>query len=93
MAAKLVGPSGLVVGVERDRRTIATARSRVTEAGLSNVSFVESDIRNILISERFNAAVGRAILQYMPEAGAVLRSLAAFVEPGGKLGLGKARPA
>jgi ubiquinone/menaquinone biosynthesis C-methylase UbiE len=83
LAAKLVGPSGVVVGVERDRKTIATARSRVTEAGLSNVSFVESDVRNIPSGEPFDAAVGRAILQYLPEAGAGLRSLAAFVQPGG----------
>ena len=83
LAAKLVGPSGVVVGVERDRKTIAMARSRVTEAGLSNVSFVESDVRNIPSREPFDAAVGRAILQYLPEAGDGLRSLAAFVQPGG----------
>jgi ubiquinone/menaquinone biosynthesis C-methylase UbiE len=83
LAARLVGPSGAVVGVERDPVTIATARSRVTKAGLSNVSFIESDVRGVSSSELFGAVVGRAILQYLPEAGAVLRSLAALVQPGG----------
>jgi ubiquinone/menaquinone biosynthesis C-methylase UbiE len=83
LAARLVGPSGVVAGVERDSKTIATARSRVTEAGLSNVSFIETDVRNIPSGEPFDAAVGRAILQYLHEAGAVLRSLAAHVRPGG----------
>jgi ubiquinone/menaquinone biosynthesis C-methylase UbiE len=93
LAAKLVGPSGVVVGVERDPKTIATARSRVIEAGLSNVSFVESDVRNIPNSESFDAAVGRAILQYLPEAGAVLRSLAAFIRPGGAVAFQDVWPA
>ena len=83
LAAKLVGPSGAVVGVEREPVTIATARSRVAKAGLSNVSFLESDVRGVASSALFDAVVGRAILQYLPEAGAVLRSLALRVRPGG----------
>ena len=48
LAAKsFVGPSGVVVGVEREPVTIATARSRVAKAGLSNVSFLESDVRGV----------------------------------------------
>src|SRR6266568_3831482 len=47
LAARLVGPSGEVVGVERDTRSIAKARARVAEAGLRNVSFIESDISQI----------------------------------------------
>src|SRR5208282_2373585 len=43
LAAKLVGPSGEVVGVERDPSTIARARARVAEAGLHHVTFTESD--------------------------------------------------
>ena len=38
LAARLVGPSGEVVGIERDPKSIAKARARVTEAGLHNVS-------------------------------------------------------
>ena len=82
LAARLVGPSGAVIGVERDPATIATARSRVAKAGLSNVSFIESDVRGVPSSELFDAVVGRAILQYLPEAGAVLRLLATLVRPG-----------
>jgi trans-aconitate methyltransferase len=87
LAARLVGPSGAVIGVERDPATIATARSRVAKAGLSNVSFIESDVRGVPSTEPFDAVVGRAILQYLPEAGGVLRSLAMFVRPGGVLAL------
>jgi ubiquinone/menaquinone biosynthesis C-methylase UbiE len=87
LAARLVGPSGAVIGVERDPVTIATARSRVANAGLSNVSFMESDIRGVPSTEHFDAVVGRAVLQYLPEAGGALRSLAALVRPDGVVAL------
>src|SRR5579863_2368517 len=41
LVARLVGPSGEVVGIERDPRSIARARVRVAEAGLHNVSFIQ----------------------------------------------------
>jgi len=47
LVARLVGPSGEVVGVERDSRSIARARARTAEAGLRNVSFIQSDVTEI----------------------------------------------
>ena len=83
LAARLVGPSGEVVGVEREPATVATARARVAEAGLANVRFLESDVREVVSSQRFDALVGRAILSYLPDAIAVFGSLAALVRPDG----------
>jgi len=37
LVARMVGPSGQVVGVERDSRSLARAKARVTEARLDNV--------------------------------------------------------
>src|SRR4029077_20794169 len=75
LAAKLVGPSGAVVGVERDATTIARARARVAAAGLSNVSFVHGDVAGVESAETFDAVVGRLILEYIPHPGSVLHSL------------------
>jgi ubiquinone/menaquinone biosynthesis C-methylase UbiE len=83
LAARLVGPSGEVVGVEREPSTIAAARARVAEAGLANVRFLESDVREVPSGQRFDALVGRAILSYLPDAIAVFGSLAALVRPDG----------
>src|SRR6187551_2056181 len=62
LVARLVGPSGEVVAVERDRNSIAKASARVTEAGFQNVSFSESDLSKIADQKPFDAAVGRFIL-------------------------------
>ena len=85
LAARLVGPSGEVVGLERDTRSIARARARVAEAGLHNVSFTRSDVNQIASDKLFDAAIGRFILMFLPDPVAVLRSLSQVVRPGGVL--------
>lgn len=83
LAAKLVGPTGEVVGIERDANSIALARERVAAAGLTNVSFTQSDVNQIVSDKAFDAAVGRFILMFLPDPISVLRSLSKLVRPGG----------
>jgi ubiquinone/menaquinone biosynthesis C-methylase UbiE len=85
LAARLVGPSGEVVGIERDASSIAVAKARVAEAGLRNVRFTQTDATQIGSDGPFDAAVGRFILMFLPDPAAVLRSLATLVRPGGVL--------
>jgi len=89
LVARLVGPTGEVVGVERDVSTMAKARDRVAEAGLHNVSFMESDVGHVVSNEPFDAVVGRLILEFLPDPGAVVRSLSTLVRPGGRCGLSR----
>src|SRR5215470_16176648 len=83
LAARLVGPSGEVVGAERDPRSIDRARARVKRAGLPNVSFIHCDISQVQTTVPFDAAVGRFILQFVPDPVAALRGLSRVLRPGG----------
>jgi len=85
LAARLVGASGEVVGIERDPRSIARAAARTADAGLRNVSFTQSDATQIPPDKSFDAAVGRYILCFLPDPVAVLRSVSQLVRPGGVL--------
>src|SRR6516164_5803403 len=67
LVARLVGSTGEVVGVERDSRSIVRARARASAAGLTNVSFTERDVSEVRSSKPFDAAVGRFILQWVPD--------------------------
>src|SRR5436190_24240566 len=51
LVARIVGRTGEVVGIERDPRSLERARARVAEAGLHNVSFIQSDVSQIPDSE------------------------------------------
>jgi ubiquinone/menaquinone biosynthesis C-methylase UbiE len=85
LAALLVGPSGEVVAIERDVRSVNRARARAAEAGLHNIKFAETDIAHFSTDASFDAAVGRYILQFLPDPVATLRSLAQRVRPGGAI--------
>jgi SAM-dependent methyltransferase len=85
LAARLVGPSGEVVGIERDAASIARANARVADAGLRNVTFIQTDVNQIVSDQPFDAAVGRFILMFVPDPISVLRSLSQLVRPGGIL--------
>ncbi len=83
LAAHLVGPSGEVVAIERDARSVNRARARAAEAGLHNVIFVETEIAHFASNSFFDAAVGRYILQFLSDPVATLRSVAGKVQDAG----------
>jgi ubiquinone/menaquinone biosynthesis C-methylase UbiE len=83
LVAHLAGPSGEVVGIERDANSIALAKARATEAGLCNVSFLNMDVNSIVAEEPFDAVVGRFILMFLRHPVSVLRSAVRLIRPGG----------
>jgi len=83
LAARMVGPSGHVMGVERSPQAVETARLRAAAAGLSQCRFEIAEVDAFETDERFDAVVGRLILMYMPDPVATLRKLLRFLAPGG----------
>jgi SAM-dependent methyltransferase len=83
LVARLVGPTGEVVGIERNADSIARARARVDAAGFRNISFLQSELGDLAVGERFDAVVGRFILMFLPDPRSVLQLVAALVRPGG----------
>jgi len=83
LVARLVGPTGEVVGIEREPSSIARAKGRAAEAGLQNLSFTQKDVTQIVSNRPFDAAVGRFILMFLPDPVSVLRSVSRLVRPGG----------
>jgi len=83
--ARSVGPSGEVVGIERDANSISVAQARVKAAGFRNVSFQQADVSEIVSDKPFDAAVGRFILMFLPDPLSVLRCVTRLVRPGGVL--------
>lgn len=85
VAARLVGPSGRVLGVDAAPDMIELARARAAEKGLSTVQFTQAAIDAIALDEPVDAVIGRLILMHLPDPAATLRHLSSFVDPGGIL--------
>src|SRR5215469_15672652 len=83
LVARLVGPSGEVVGVERDANSIARAKARAAAARLRNVNFLNTDVNNVADQQPFDGVVGRFILMFLPDPVSALRSAVGLVRPGG----------
>jgi SAM-dependent methyltransferase len=86
LAARMVGPGGSVVGVDRDPYAVALARDRAEDEGVDNVRFVVGDLAvPELPHGRFDAVVGRLLLMYLADPAATLHEAALRLRPGGLL--------
>ena len=83
LAADLVGPSGEVVGVDRERRAVDWADARARSRGMRNVNFVEGDPAEMEFDRQFDAVVGRLVLMYYPDPVDAVRKLMRYVRPEG----------
>jgi ubiquinone/menaquinone biosynthesis C-methylase UbiE len=83
VAARLVGPTGTVLGVDAAPEMIELARTRAAQQGLSAVHFTRAAIDAIALAEPVDAVVGRLILMHLPDPAATLRQLSTWVRPGG----------
>jgi ubiquinone/menaquinone biosynthesis C-methylase UbiE len=85
LAARLVGPQGTVIGVDRSPEAIELAQQRAAAVGLTNVHFVTQDLSDaeLVVDEPVDALIGRLVLQYFADPAQVVRRLASLVKPGG----------
>ncbi|HXO54169.1 MAG TPA: class I SAM-dependent methyltransferase [Mycobacterium sp.] len=82
VAARLVGSTGTVLGVDASSDVVEFARARAAERGLSTVKFEHTTIADIAVDE-VDAVIGRLILMHLPDPISTLRQFAGLVRPGG----------
>jgi ubiquinone/menaquinone biosynthesis C-methylase UbiE len=83
LAAELVGPSGSVVGIDRDPDVIALASRRARTAGLEQVIFRDVPLNDFSDLHFFDCVVGRYVLVHQADPIAFLHTAARLVRPGG----------
>jgi SAM-dependent methyltransferase len=83
LVADLVGPEGIVIGIDFNAELIQTARARVAAAGIENVSFIVADAATADLDRDFDAVVGRCVLFFCGEPASLVRRLAGYVRGGG----------
>jgi len=83
LAADLVGLSGQIVAVDRERRAVDWANARAHSRGTRNVNFVEGDPAEMEFDQLFDAIVGRLVLMYYPDPVDTIRKLMRHVRSDG----------
>jgi ubiquinone/menaquinone biosynthesis C-methylase UbiE len=91
LAAELVGPTGSVVGIDRNQEGLAVAKDRAQAAGLRQISLVQASVEEFSACEPFDLVIGRYFLIHQAEPVALLRDAALLVRPGGVLAFHEVR--
>ena len=87
-AARRVGPSGLVLGVDARLTLLEAARSRAAAAGLGHVGFVHADAQSQRFAPlRFDAIVSARGLDVFADVAAGVANLVRALRNGGRLAL------
>jgi ubiquinone/menaquinone biosynthesis C-methylase UbiE len=83
LLAARVGPSGKVIGVERNEDAVDLARALVSEQGLSNVEVIHGDARSTgLPRDGFDLVTSRLVLVNVPQPGEIVAEAVALAKPG-----------
>jgi SAM-dependent methyltransferase len=82
--ARIVGPSGRVVGIDFDPTIVALAREDQRTAGLTNVEFKVGDARE-LGDAQYDVAYARFLLSHVSQPEQVIERIIEMLRPGGTL--------
>ena len=82
--ADQVGPTGTVVGLERDPRLVALAQAFVAERGFTTVEVIQGDARSTGLPQgAFDLVHERLVLVNVPEPEQILAEMVELARPGG----------
>jgi arsenite methyltransferase len=89
IAAKMVGPSGQVIGVDMTRAMLETARKSVSLAGTGHVEFREGLAESLPVPDSWaDVVISNGVLNLLPDKLAALQEMARVLKPGGRLQIG-----
>jgi arsenite methyltransferase len=89
IAARMVGPSGQVIGVDMTPAMLKKARQAAGEAGLDNVIFRQGYGEELPVADGWaDVVISNGVLNLMPNKTAGLQEMARVLKPDGRLQIG-----
>jgi SAM-dependent methyltransferase len=86
LAARAVGPSGHVIGVDMTPEMLGKARANAEKAGFTHVEFREGRLESLPVENgTVDAVTSNCVINLVPDKQAVFREVARVLKPGGRL--------
>lgn len=88
LSARRVGPTGFVYGLDMTDEMLELARRNASDAGATNVEFVQGTIEAIpLPDDAVDVVISNCVVNLSTDKAAVLAEVARVLRPGGRLGI------
>lgn len=89
IAARMVGPTGRVVGIDMTPAMLEKARAAATESGLDNVEFREAYMESLPVPDGWaDVVISNGVLNLTPDKQKVVGEMFRVLRPGGRLQIG-----
>lgn len=89
IAARMVRPHGMVVGVDMTPAMLAKARRSAAQAQATNVEFREGYSEGLPVPDGWaDVVISNGVLNLMPDKAKALQEMARVLKPGGRLQIG-----
>jgi len=89
IAARMVGATGRVVGVDLTPEMVAKARAGALQAGIANVEFRQGLAESLPVKDRWaDVVISNGVMNLFPDKLAGLREIARVLKPAGRLQVG-----
>jgi len=86
LAARTVGPSGRVIGVDMTPEMVQKARANAQKLGMTHVEFRLGPIERLPVSDgSVDVVISNCVINLSPDKASVFREMARCLRPGGRI--------
>jgi arsenite methyltransferase len=86
LAARKVGPTGRVIGVDMTDDMLEKARANAAKTGLGNVEFRKGEIESLPVAgDSIDVVISNCVLNLVPDKDRAFREIHRVLRPGGRL--------